>query len=86
MKSYRDYIVTGEMDQQTAAVAEATRGIARFTATKMLAPAANGAPVDTVAFGMLDVVAVKLVEWYGAEAGAEVFDHYAKICRGRVGK
>lgn len=86
MKSYRDYVSTGEMSEKDAAVAEATRGVARFTATKMLAPAPNGAPVDTVAFGMLDVVAVKLVEWYGAEEAAQVFDHYAKVCRGRVGK
>lgn len=78
VKSYRDYIATGDMTPREAATRQATRESARTMASHMM-NSAEVAP-DTVAFGMLDVIAVKLVGWYGPAAAAEVFEHYAKVC------
>lgn len=80
-KSYSDYVRTGQMDQVEAIKHNTIREQSRQGVTNSLKAFADaGLPADAAAFGALDVVAVKLVEWYGAEAAGKVFRHYAEVC------
>lgn len=77
-KSYYDYIKTGQIDPMRAAEMQTGRERSRsLMAGYITAP---GLPSEAMAFGALDVVAVKLVEWYGAAQAAEVLRHYATVC------
>lgn len=80
-KTYHDYIRTGEMTQQEAIKHQSVREAAKSGMRATLdAVAAQGLPADASAFGALDIVAVKLVEWYGPDQTAEVFRHYVDVC------
>lgn len=79
-KSYSDYIKTGQMDQLTAIKHNTCRRLAREAVKKTLTEhASHDLPADASAFGMLDVIAVKFVEWYGPAEAAEIFRHYANV-------
>lgn len=77
-KSYYDFIKTGQIDPLKAAEMQAGRTRARQGMADFLN--AKGLPSDALAFGALDVIAVKLVEWYGAGEAGEVLRHYAAVC------
>lgn len=80
-RSYSDYIKTGEMDQLTAIRNQSIRDAAKIGMSKLLAETARqGNPADAAAFGGLDIIAVKLVEWYGPADAAKVLRHYADVC------
>jgi hypothetical protein len=80
-KGYSDYIRTGQMTQMDAIKNQSVRDATKHMISKALAQtAADGLPADAAAFGALDIVAVKLVEWYGPAEAAEVFTHYAEVC------
>ncbi|OHV73346.1 hypothetical protein [Ensifer sp. LCM 4579] len=80
-KNYSDYIKTGEMDQLSAIRHQSIRDAAKTGMLKLLAETAKqGNPADAAAFGGLDIIAVKLVEWYGPAEAATVLRHYADVC------
>lgn len=76
--SYSDYIKTGQMDALTATKMTVGRSTSRVGMSRMLAN--PNLPADAMAFGALDTIAVKLVEWYGAADAAKVLRHYADVC------
>lgn len=80
-RSYSDYIKTGQMDQLEAIKHNTVRNQNRVAVAGVLnSHARDGLPADAGAFGMLDTIAVKLVEWYGPEGAGEVLRHYATVC------
>lgn len=83
-KSYMDYIKTGELSADEAVELEATRDAARVQIGRMLST--SEVQPDAAAFGALDVIAVRLVQWYGAAAAAKVFRHYAAVCERQAGR
>lgn len=86
-KSYSDYIKTGQLDQLTAINYNTVRAQARQTVAKSLAEMVKmDLPADADAFGVLDTVAVRLVEWYGPAQAGEVFRHYAAVCERQCGE
>lgn len=81
VNSYSDYIKTGQMDHLTAIKHNTCRATARTALAKTLAEhVARNLPADASAFGALDTIAVKMVEWYGPSDAATVFRHYADVC------
>lgn len=77
-KSYYDYIKTGQIDPMRAAEMQTGRERSRsLMAGHITAP---GLPSEAMAFGSLDAIAVKFVEWYGPEDAAKVLRHYATVC------
>lgn len=81
-KSYYDYIKTGQIDPLKAAEMQVGRERARSGMAGFLN--IKGLPSDALAFGALDVIAVKLVEWFGAASAGEVLRHYASVCERRA--
>ena len=80
-KSYHDYIRTGQMTQLDAIKHQSVRNASKAGMLSTLrATAEQGLPAEAAAFGALDVIAVKLVEWFGPEQTGEVFRHYAEVC------
>ena len=80
-KTYHDHIKTGDLTQMEAIKLQSDREAARSgMAATLDATAAQGLPADTSAFGALDTIAVRFVQWYGAAAAADVFRHYAEVC------
>ncbi|RUX02527.1 hypothetical protein EOA27_32070 [Mesorhizobium sp. M2A.F.Ca.ET.037.01.1.1] len=80
-RSYSDYIKTGQMTQLEAIKFNTVRNGGRVAIAGVLAAhVRDGLPADAAAFGVLDTLAVKLVEWYGAAAAGEVLRHYADVC------
>lgn len=80
-KTYSDYIKTGQMDPLEAIKHQTVRNGGRDGMAHILAKhIAQQLPADAAAFGALDCVAVKFVEWYGPVAAGEVFRHYAEVC------
>lgn len=77
-KSYYDHIKTGQIDPMKATEMQVGRERARAGMASFLA--APGLPADAMAFGALDTIAVKLVQWYGAAQAGEVLRHYAEVC------
>lgn len=79
-KSYSDYVKTGQMSHLDAIKHNTVREQSRRGMSNTLAVAEGaGMPADAAAFGALDVIAVRFVKWYGPEAAAEVFRHYAEV-------
>ena len=65
--------------------ADPMRANGRQTIESVLRP--DPLPIhEAFGFGMLDGLAVRLVLWYGADAAAEVFRHYADVCQRQGGK
>ena len=86
-RSYLDYIKTGQMTDLQAIKHNTVRGQARIhTAGVLAAHVRDGLPADAAAFGVLDTIAVRLVEWYGPAAAGEVLRHYAEVCERQVAK
>jgi hypothetical protein len=80
-KSYSDYIKTGQMDHLTAIKNNTVRTSSKNCMHQIMADlAGQGLPADAGAFGALDAVAVKFVEWYGPKATGEIFRHYGAVC------
>jgi len=81
IKSYSDHIKTGELSQIDAIKNQSVREAARHAMSMTLAAhVKQELPADAAAFGVLDLIAVKMVEWYGPEAARDVFNHYAEVC------
>ncbi|MER9506002.1 hypothetical protein [Mesorhizobium sp. M0579] len=84
-RSYSDYIKTGQMTDLEAIKHNTVRNGGRaHMAAALAAHVRDGLPADAAAFGVLDTLAVKLVEWYGAPAAGEVLRHYAEVCERQV--
>lgn len=86
-RSYSDYIKTGQMTDLEAIKHNTVRTQGRKAIAGVLAShARDGLPADAAAFGILDTIAVKLVEWYGPAAAGEVLRHYADVCERQAAK
>lgn len=86
-RSYSDYIKTGQMTDLQAIKHNTVRNGARtHIAATLAAHVRDGWPADAAAFGILDTIAVKLVEWYGPAAAGEVLRHYAEVCERQPAK
>ncbi|RUU99446.1 MAG: hypothetical protein EOS20_17180 [Mesorhizobium sp.] len=86
-RSYNDYIKTGQLTDLEAIKHNTVRQGGRVAiAAALAAHARDGLPADAAAFGVLDTIAVKLVEWYGPAAAGEVLRHYAEVCERQVAK
>ncbi|QKC89961.1 hypothetical protein EB230_17275 [Mesorhizobium sp. NZP2234] len=84
-RSYSDYIKTGQMTDLQAIKHNTVRTQGRKAIAGVLAShVSDGLPADAAAFGILDTIAVKMVEWYGPAAAGEVFRHYATVCERQV--
>ncbi|MER9003295.1 hypothetical protein NKI15_06660 [Mesorhizobium sp. M0862] len=84
-RSYLDYIATGQMTDLQAIKHNTVRHQGRIhIAAALAAHVRDGLPADAAAFGVLDTLAVKLVEWYGPAAAGEVLRHYAAVCERQV--
>ncbi|MEI9402344.1 hypothetical protein [Mesorhizobium argentiipisi] len=80
-RSYSDYIKSGQMTQLDAIKHNTVRKGGQVAMAAVLAAhVRDGLPADAAAFGVLDALAVKLVEWYGPAAAGEVLRHYAEVC------
>lgn len=80
-RSYSDYIKTGQMTQLEAIKHNTVRNGGRVAMAGVLAAhVRDSLPADAAAFGVLDTLAVRLVEWYGPAGAAEVLRHYAEVC------
>lgn len=86
-RSYLDYIKTGQMTDLQAIKHNTVRSQGRIhIAAALAAHVRDGLPADAAAFGVLDTLAVKLVEWYGPGAAGEVLRHYAEVCERQPAK
>ncbi|MBZ9821925.1 MULTISPECIES: hypothetical protein [unclassified Mesorhizobium] len=80
-RSYSDYIKSGQMTQLEAIKHNTVRNGGRVAMAGVLAAhVRDGLPADAAAFGVLDTLAVRLVEWYGPAGAGEVLRHYAEVC------
>ncbi|NKW09460.1 hypothetical protein HGG76_06085 [Ochrobactrum tritici] len=80
-EKYADFIKTGDLEPMEALKMQSVRDAARAGATDILAHhSAQGLPCDAAAFGMLDAIAVRFVEWYGPEQAEKCFRHYGEVC------
>jgi hypothetical protein len=82
-RSYKNYIADGSMSARDAAQNEALRDTGRDMAAKLVGGSESLSAA--MAFGALDVLAVRLVAWYGPSAAAEVFAHYGEVCARQKG-
>jgi hypothetical protein len=78
-KTYFDLVKTGRMDIAEAASAQRMRESGRNTMDSMLPPSPK-ARHEGYAFGILDGLAVRFVQWFGPSGAGEVFRHYAAVC------
>lgn len=86
MAKYSDYAKDGSMSPHEAHANDTVRKGARELMQNHIAETArDGLPADAAAFGALDVIAVSLVQFYGAEKAAEVLRHYAGVCERQGG-
>lgn len=84
IRSYFDHVATGELDAATALAMKLTRDAGREAGRHVLATAQDRA--DSAAFGLLDLLAVRLVGWYGPEEAGAVLRHYATVCERQTPK
>ena len=84
-KSYFDLVKCGLMNLAEASDAQRGRESARSTIDSMLPPVPK-AKHEGWAFGLLDMLAIRFVQWFGPVAAAEVFRHYAAVCERQKAK
>lgn len=78
-KTYFDHVKSGAISAADALTAQKARTAGRSVTAATL-PSLPAVNQEAYAFGMLDAMAVRFVEWYGPAAAGEVMKHYAAIC------